>query len=285
MVSICIPAYNEVAYLGKLLNTISEQTFENLEVLISDDSTNNKVAQLVDGYSNLPLTYLSNVLSLGSPINWNNAIANAKGDIIKIMHHDDRFVNKDCLQQFVTTLESLHYNFVFSNTLVEDANTFNLRLHRIKNLQKIINNPERLFFINEIGAPSCLALKTSIATQINYRPEFVWLVDVVYYYDLFSVTQNGTCVNKPLVITADKAAHQITNNCILNYKLQIHELLLFYNIIKNNVSTFTKLAMRIKIRQIKYLDKSLNSSVIFSLIYKIKAFVLKRIVKFYLLLH
>ena len=41
--SICIPAYNSVELLNKLLQSIFKQTFTNFEIIISDDSTNKEV--------------------------------------------------------------------------------------------------------------------------------------------------------------------------------------------------------------------------------------------------
>ena len=37
LISICIPHYNRAEYLIKVLDTIKDQTYKNIEVVISDD--------------------------------------------------------------------------------------------------------------------------------------------------------------------------------------------------------------------------------------------------------
>ena len=36
-ISICFPQYNRIAYLLKSLNLISKQSYDNIEIIISDD--------------------------------------------------------------------------------------------------------------------------------------------------------------------------------------------------------------------------------------------------------
>ncbi|MDQ3100985.1 MAG: glycosyltransferase, partial [Bacteroidota bacterium] len=92
-VSICIPTYRQTAHLRKTLASIAEQTFKDVEVIITDDSPDDAVEQLVAEFAAaLPrLQYARNSAPLGPPANWDHAISMARGEYIKIMHHDDRF--------------------------------------------------------------------------------------------------------------------------------------------------------------------------------------------------
>ncbi|MTE24973.1 glycosyltransferase, partial [Microbacterium sp. ZXX196] len=44
LISICIPAYKNPKLLKRCLNTVLEQTYSNIEVIITDDSPNEDVA-------------------------------------------------------------------------------------------------------------------------------------------------------------------------------------------------------------------------------------------------
>jgi glycosyltransferase involved in cell wall biosynthesis len=47
--SICIPQYNRTSYLIEALNVLSQQTFRNFKVCISDDrSTDGREQELID---------------------------------------------------------------------------------------------------------------------------------------------------------------------------------------------------------------------------------------------
>src|SRR5687768_2623117 len=114
-ISICIPAYKNCNYLERLLNSIDSQSFRDFEVVITDDSPDDELAQLVQDYQSLfPLQYFKNEQSAGSPANWNRAIAMATGEWIKIMHDDDWFVNATCLEQFAMATMQTKSSFIFS---------------------------------------------------------------------------------------------------------------------------------------------------------------------------
>ncbi len=100
-ISICIPAYKRTQYLQRLLRSIAEQTFNNFEVIVSDDSNDDSVKKLIAQFENqFSLKYWQNQTSLGTPANWNAAIQKAAGEWIKLMHDDDWFATPSALQQF-----------------------------------------------------------------------------------------------------------------------------------------------------------------------------------------
>ena len=90
-VSICIPAYQQVDYLRETLRSVQTQNYEDYELIISDDTQDDSVQQLVATFDfNDRLRYYRNPVALGSPENWNAAVAYAKGTYIKILqyHHE-----------------------------------------------------------------------------------------------------------------------------------------------------------------------------------------------------
>ena len=42
LISICIPTYNGENYILEALNSIKNQSYKNIEVIISDDNSNDK---------------------------------------------------------------------------------------------------------------------------------------------------------------------------------------------------------------------------------------------------
>jgi GT2 family glycosyltransferase len=47
-ISICIPTYNSGEKLVRLLKSIEQQTFTNFEIVISDDSNNHDIHNLIN---------------------------------------------------------------------------------------------------------------------------------------------------------------------------------------------------------------------------------------------
>ena len=80
-VSICIPTYKQVDYLRKTLDSVLLQDFHDYELIISDDSSDDSVENLLREFDfKGKLNYFRNSVALGSPANWNYSIKQAKGE-------------------------------------------------------------------------------------------------------------------------------------------------------------------------------------------------------------
>ena len=101
-VSICVPTFRQTKYLQKTLKSIGNQTFQDYEIILTDDTPDDAVKNLIETFNfHNRLKYFKNKEKLGSPENWNEAVRRARGEYIKIMHHDDWFVDENSLEKFV----------------------------------------------------------------------------------------------------------------------------------------------------------------------------------------
>ncbi|WP_370636198.1 glycosyltransferase family 2 protein [Cohnella sp. CFH 77786] len=92
MVSVVIPAYNRPRMLSIALDSVLEQTYPNIEIIICDDSTNDDVQNMLEPYlrSHPQIQYHKNgkTLSLG---NWHKCFDLASGEYINYLMDDDVF--------------------------------------------------------------------------------------------------------------------------------------------------------------------------------------------------
>ena len=99
MISIVIPTYeangNGWIFLTELLNSIHRQTFKDYEIIISDQSNDGAIQDVVAAYhKKIPIKYYNvyGMVPAGIGTNLNHAISKANGGIIKIMCGDDIFL-------------------------------------------------------------------------------------------------------------------------------------------------------------------------------------------------
>ena len=112
-ISICIPAYKNRTYLQRILTSIEIQTYKNFEVIITDDSNNDDAIEMVKRFSDkFSIQYFKNETALGTPANWNFAIAKARGAWIKLIHYDDWFASAHSLEKLVNATK-LGHSFIF----------------------------------------------------------------------------------------------------------------------------------------------------------------------------
>lgn len=238
--SICIPTYCQVDYLRETLFSIQAQNFNDYELIVSDDSPDDSVARLVESFNfGDRLYYHRNLSALGSPENWNEAVRQARGGYIKLLHHDDRLAHPSALKTFVRMLdEHPEASFAFSASLVENAISGKSRVHRPtkEQLARLSVSPEELFFGNVIGAPSATIYRNGLGVEYDQRMK--WLVDVDFY---IRVLQKNPCfVFSPevLVVTTSGANHQITKESENNAEIEVLEYLLLYQKVGSKLQNY-----------------------------------------------
>lgn len=229
LVSICIPSYQQTYFLKMCLDSVLKQTYENVEIIITDDSKDESVKQLVSSYNNPALQYFHNVPSLGNPVNWNSALDRAKGKYIKIMHHDDYFLKPDSLSKMVEMAETQNADFVFCNTQVWHQSNNQKRIAKPNStqLKRLKNDVYFLFFRNIIGAPSATLFKNK---GLKFDARFKWLVDIEFYIRYLSECKFAY-INEALVCTVHEAAGQVTQSVKGTREVELKENVLLYSML------------------------------------------------------
>jgi glycosyltransferase involved in cell wall biosynthesis len=200
-VSVCIPAYKQVAYLQRLLDSLLIQTFDGFEVVITDDSPDNSVEQCVQQYLHrLPIRYYRNQPARGMPGNWNTVLDLAKGEYIKIMHDDDWFATPDALALLVQALDdhpqhdfayAAYYNYYLDNGTTKLMTS---PAYFRKAFQK---DPVNVLHDNLVGPPSVMIHRNKL--EYRYDEKVRWTVDVDFYIRLLQQQPGFTYIAKPLL--------------------------------------------------------------------------------------
>lgn len=235
-VSICIPAYNQVKYLKRTIDSVLNQTYSDYEIIITDDSPTNIVFELMQEYESTgKIQYFKNKIPLGSPENWNEAIRLSNGEYIKIMHHDDYFADENALYEFVKMLdENPNANFAFSATIVIDIKKELTRIHcpTSRQIESLKKNPYVLFFGNFIGPPSSVIHRRN--SLLTYDLNLKWVVDFDFYIRNLAINNFFVFINKPLINNISGDSHNVTLLCENVKSVEIKEYLYLFNKISKN---------------------------------------------------
>lgn len=200
LISICIPAYKKPQFVVRCLRSVMQQTYKQVEIIISDDSPDEDIKVAIEPFRNtLSIFYCHNKPSLKSPKNWNAALDKATGDLLVLMHQDDWFFAEDALQQYVAVFdENPDVDFVFCrNTAVDENGKETILQARPKLLHQLYKKPDHLLLAQVIGPPSNTMLRKRVSAR--YDEAFIWLVDVDYYVRLLKNDYKYHYINKHLV--------------------------------------------------------------------------------------
>jgi glycosyltransferase involved in cell wall biosynthesis len=108
-ISICIPQYNRIKFLISSLQTISEQDYDNIEIVISDDCSSDdtveQIAILKKTYR-YPIVFSRNEPNLGYDRNLRKSMELASGDYLFVIGNDDTLFFNDSISKLVAFLEA-----------------------------------------------------------------------------------------------------------------------------------------------------------------------------------
>lgn len=91
-ISIIIPNYNHAEFLPQRLDTVFNQTYQNIEVILLDDASTDTSKNILQNYANHPKVshVIYNKINTGNPFQqWERGIRLAEGEYIWIAESDD----------------------------------------------------------------------------------------------------------------------------------------------------------------------------------------------------
>ncbi len=221
LVSICIPTFNGAKYLEEALESIEKQTYQNFEVVVSDDASQDSTLEIVRKFKkkiDSPVTITSHKPS-GIGANWNNCVKYAKGIYIKFLFQDD-ILEPTCIEEMVNLAETdneigmvyCKRSFLFEegkkryeNWLrnYKDLHIYWKGLHITEGVivgktylkdRNIFSFPE-----NKIGEPTAVLLRKECFVNIGgFSTSFKQALDIEYWLRVMKVYKIGF-IDKRLV--------------------------------------------------------------------------------------
>lgn len=120
VVSVIVPIYNTEKYLGYCLNSISSQTYSNLEIILIDDESTDKSLEICHQYGALdPRFHVFTVPNGGVSKARNIGIKKATGRFITFLDSDD-VLAADAVEKMLAAAVSSGKDIVFSDILMVD---------------------------------------------------------------------------------------------------------------------------------------------------------------------
>ncbi|MBE9040224.1 glycosyltransferase [Oscillatoriales cyanobacterium LEGE 11467] len=214
LVSICIPTYNGDRFLKDALSSAFAQTYPNIEVILSDDRSNDRTLEIAESFrehTSINYTVLSHDRS-NLAGNWNHCIDRARGDYIKFIFQDD-ILDADCVEKMLELAErDREIGLVFSPRLFllekgVDRIPSLMQLYRgcrqshlgWSNLQPIqsgldlLSDPNLMENpINKIGEPSTVLIRKAVFDRVGkFDSQFNQFIDLEMWWRILLYYQVG----------------------------------------------------------------------------------------------
>lgn len=214
LVSVIIPAYNGEAYIGDAIASIVAQTYTHYEIIVVDDGSTDRTAQIVSEYNTIYL-FQNNQ---GVAIARNRGLEEAKGDYIAFLDQDDFFLPEKLALQ-VSLMES-QPDLGLVNSGWNIVNESGETLSTVKpwcNLPKL--NPASLIVWKPVFLGAMLFRQSWLQNVGGFNPQLSQTPDVELVLRLAAMGCHGDWVERATV-----GYRQHDRNASKNTLLQTQEL-------------------------------------------------------------
>lgn len=196
LISVCVPTYKRPDTLEQLIHSFLRQTYKNKELVISDDSPDNSIKDLVSSFNNKSIRYFRNKTSIGFSDNYLKALLYGQGEFLLSIGDDDIFISPDTLQQYADTFKK-HPNvyFVYSNqvqfspqleieyviTMFKESTYYKTGKDAVTKL--LVNS----IFIGGIGIRNQVPLKEFYAQKKILHPQVELIGNILSIHDAYTL--------------------------------------------------------------------------------------------------
>nr|WP_290223830.1 glycosyltransferase family 2 protein [Trichocoleus desertorum] len=130
LVSVIIPTYNRPHYLKQAIASVIQQTYTNIEIIVSDDCSSEHPQPIIDTFQDARIRLRRNPTNLGIGWNATYAFKEAQGKYVASLNDDDLWC-PDFLEKLVPPLEAepdlalafCDYFIINSEGAIDDAET------------------------------------------------------------------------------------------------------------------------------------------------------------------
>ena len=144
-VSVIIPTYNRAEFLRSAIESALNQTYTDLEIIVSDDKSTDHTREVVKSFKDNRIKYILNEGNKGPSATRNTAILASKGEYIAFLDDDDEWL-PDKLQSQVEVLDK---------SQVKICGVYTNRLFIEKASGKIISDNPGIGLLNGYSVGAC----------------------------------------------------------------------------------------------------------------------------------
>lgn len=168
-VSVIIPTYNRAKMLKKCLGSVLSQSFQNFEIIISDDGSTDNTKEIVKNYQTQDdrIKYIWQENS-GNPTKpRNKGIKEARGEFIAFLDSDDEWLPKKLEKQIALFQKNKKSNIgiVACNVLTFNVDNKKIKKYKIPNYKNAFKELLARNFI--FGSASMVMIKKEVFDEVG----------------------------------------------------------------------------------------------------------------------
>lgn len=211
LVSVIMPVYNGENHIGKSINSVLNQSYKTIEVVVVNNSSTDKTEQIVLDMSKIDSRVnLVSIKEKGRSVARNVGIEQSKGDYILFLDADDYLFEHVIEKSISKILQG--YSVVYNKSIYVDVNERFLKKTENINVKTVFKTllKGNIFPINSIVFEKTLTKDISFPTGIEHCEDWK------YWVSLFQANKKKMKIANLDVVGSKIYVH--TNNTSNNYQ-------------------------------------------------------------------
>lgn len=210
MVSAVIITHNRCELLGRAIESVLNQTYRDIELIVVSDGSTDGTDDLMKQYSENPIVrYVSYKPGRGGNYARNQGIINSKGDYVAFLDDDDEWVSNKIEKQCSILDNNPEVGLVYTavkSIYVNEKLSYNFYPKYVGDLSKTI------LFGNCIGTTSSVMVRKELLLGDMFDEKLRALQDFELWIRLCQRTKVAACQDVLLLYYNQTAKKQITSN-------------------------------------------------------------------------
>lgn len=194
LASIAMSTYNGERFIKEQIDSILDQSYSNLELIITDDGSSDKTIDIIKDYQkkDTRVKLYQNETNLGFVQNFAKAISLCEGDYIALADQDDSW-KKDKLKTFIETIGE--HVLIYSDADLVDEYAVSMGKELIRPGRELVSGANnRAFLLENCVSGNTLMFKKELLPYILPIPEGAsfhdrWIVFVASTYGSITYTE------------------------------------------------------------------------------------------------
>lgn len=171
LVSVIIPNYKRIKELNRSLESVINQSYKNLEIIVIDDNSPNYlfIEELLNSFNDIRIKLIKHKINKGGAAARNTGILNAKGKYIAFLDSDDSWHTEKIEKQY-SIAEQYEFCLIYCRSNVISRNKkYIAPKNSISNSEALSNY---LFVNNGFLQTSSIFISTEIAKKCLFDESF-----------------------------------------------------------------------------------------------------------------
>lgn len=197
MVSVIIVVYNGEEYIEEAIESVLNQTYKDIELVIADDGSTDSTRKIVEKYEDVVYVYQENK---GEGSARNLGIEASKGEYLAFLDADDLYEPDKIEKQLKILLENNDIDVVYNDLKVVDENLNYLNILKSEGVyEKREDLLANIIYRQVIQGPICMMMRRKCIKDIKWSEDLVYTVDYEYVMKL-AFKYNFKYLEEPLYI-------------------------------------------------------------------------------------